>query len=48
MFWWPVPGRGNFRSSGLYAAGLARDAGIKATRDLEQGGYTIHKMDHDE
>jgi hypothetical protein len=48
MFFWPIPAKGNFRSSGLMAVGLARDAWIKAVGDLEQGGYQIFKMNHSE
>jgi hypothetical protein len=48
MFWWPIPAKGNFRSSGLMAAGLARDAWIKAVGDLEAGGYQIFKMNHED
>jgi hypothetical protein len=48
MFFWPIPAKGNFRSSGLMAVDLARDSWIKATGNLEQGGYQVQKMLHSE
>jgi hypothetical protein len=48
MFWWPVPSRGTFRSSGLMAVGLARDNWVKAVGDFEAGGFKIFKMNHED
>jgi hypothetical protein len=44
MFFWPIPAKGNFRSSGLAAVALAQDAWIKAVGDLESGGYRVRRM----